>query len=166
MDMETVLFLDIDGVLNSEAWLQRYLDAGQPLPRPPLDPLAVARLERIIRETGARIVLSTSWRGHPELPGWLRSHGCTGEVIGVTPYLGIGPRGREITRWLERAQARHEPIGSVCILDDGDDMGDLRPYLVQTDPAVGLQDGDVDRAIALLRPGWVTWRPRAVRGVG
>ena len=40
---------------------------------------------------------------------------------------------------------------NVLFLDDGDDMDHLRPYLVQTDHATGLQDHHVDRAIAMLR---------------
>lgn len=50
---EKVIFLDIDGVLNDEEHTsESYLDS-----------MMVGRLKRIIDETGAEIILSSSWRG-------------------------------------------------------------------------------------------------------
>lgn len=146
-----IIFLDIDGVLNSDAFYDRLLAAGEPIPRPPIDREAVARLERIVQATGAEIVLSTSWRGHPDLPRWLVERGCSAEVVGMTPVLR-GDRGREIAAWLRRNRFRRNPAlaGPFAILDDGDDVGALAPWLVRTTPELGLQDGHVDRAIALL----------------
>jgi hypothetical protein len=46
-----LLFLDVDGVFNRNAWYKRYSDRN--IPRPPLDRAAVRRLDRIIRSTGA-----------------------------------------------------------------------------------------------------------------
>lgn len=145
-----LIFLDVDGVLNSNAWYDGYLPRGFPVPRPPLDPAAVGRLDRIVRATNAYIVLSTSWRGHPELPGWLLSHGCRGTVVGQTPVLPGRPRGDEIAAWLNRKAKQGIAVAAFCILDDGDDMGDLSPWLIQTTQDYGLQDDDVERAITLL----------------
>jgi hypothetical protein len=143
-----VLFLDIDGVLNSNAWYKQYGD--QNIPRPPLDRDAVRRLDRIVRTTGAFIVLSTSWRGDRRIPVWLLVNGCSGAVVGRTPRFSGRERGDEISAWLNR-QAR---VGVVferfVILDDGDDMGRLRPWLVQTTQDYGLQDAEADAAIAML----------------
>lgn len=146
-----LLFLDVDGVINSDAWYDQYLSAGERIPRPPIDPVAVARLDQIVRETGAHIVLSTSWRlGYPELPRWLVERGCSGVFVGVTPDLWPRDRGHEIAMWLNETSRKGVPIRNVCILDDNADMASLTPWLVQTDHRVGLQDHDVDRAVALL----------------
>lgn len=144
----TVLFLDVDGVLNSNAWYESF--GWQNIPRPPLDREAVARLDRIVRETGTVIVLSTSWRGEKRLPQWLCEHGCCGVVVGRTPRLS-GIRGNEIAAWLNRKAHCGVAVHRFCILDDSDDMGDLLPHLVQTSQDDGLQDRHVDQAIAMLR---------------
>jgi len=149
----SVLFLDIDGVCNSDQWYDQFLAAGNPIPRPPLDREAVARLDRIIRATGAWIVLSTSWRGYPELPRWLMEHGCSGAVVGCTPRLDYRPRGHEIAAWLNQQAKRGVPIRRCCILDDGFDFDGVRQWLVRTDPKYGLQDDGVARAITLLGGG-------------
>ena len=39
---------------------------------------------------------------------------------------------------------------AFVILDDGDDMLHLKPYLVRTNPEVGLTEADVDLAIEML----------------
>ena len=59
-----VIFLDIDGVLNSETFSKDnhkvYLATGEI--KPDVDEKAVQRLVTIIKETNAKIVLSSSWR--------------------------------------------------------------------------------------------------------
>jgi hypothetical protein len=144
-----LLFLDIDGVLNSEACYARH--GYQNIPRPPLDREAVKRLDRIICETGAFIVLSTSWRGDRRIPLWLLAHGCSGAVVGCTPRLYGRPRGDEIAAWLNRKAHCGVAVERFVILDDGDDMGRLRPWLVQTTYEHGLRDAEADAAIAMLK---------------
>ncbi len=118
-----------------------------------VDPAAMQRLNRIHAASRAVIVFSSTWRnGYSvyKLNRDFREHlGCKARFIGTTPDLGRGPRGGEIQRWLDV----YGPVQSFVILDDGGDMGDLLPRLVQTDPHVGLTDGDVERAIALLTGG-------------
>lgn len=150
-----LIFLDVDGVLNSSAWYDGFLSDHRPIPRPPIDREAVARLELVVRATGAHLVLSTSWRGEVRLPLWLLQHGCSGAVVGRTPYLydrhGYHvERGVEIASWLRRKARCGVAIRSFVILDDGDDMGSLRSNLVQTTQELGLQDEHVEHAMALL----------------
>jgi hypothetical protein len=143
-----LLFLDDDGVFNSNAWYKRYSDRN--IPRPPLDREAVRRLDRIVRSTGARIVLSTSWRAHPELSGWLLEHGWSGAVVGRTPRLRGRERGDEIAQWLNRQARMGVVIERFCILEDGNDMRLRRRYLIQAMQDYGLRDAEADQAIALL----------------
>ena len=52
--MEKYLFLDIDGVLNDQNYFLENRDE--------IDPVRVKRLARIIQQTGAKIILSSTWR--------------------------------------------------------------------------------------------------------
>ena len=149
--MVAVVFLDIDGVLNSVTW-------SRTRPRPSsdnFDPSAVARLNRLIEATGAAIVVSSSWRQYGEewVTKALKNAGVLAPIIGCTPILDDGstimralPRGKEIQAWLDA----WPDVETFVILDDEPDMVHLRRRLVRTDQEVGLTDADVDRAIAML----------------
>jgi len=138
-----VLFLDIDGVLTTVATRFR---RG--------DPACVERLNRITDVTGAKIVVSSSWRGNPQIASVLAGWGVTGEVIGVTPDLSVSAtgiriareRGDEIFRWL----CDNMPTADYVILDDDADMGPVINRLVRTDSHTGLSTHHADTAIKLL----------------
>jgi len=91
-----VLFLDIDGVLNSEAYLLANPGAfereGPHAYYKMFDPEACARLQTICEVTDAQIVISSSMRKiHPitDLRLFLEARGVTAPVIDVTPgYAG------------------------------------------------------------------------------
>jgi len=146
-----ILFLDIDGVLNS----QRYLRAmgsswdNDSLPESQIDPAAVELLDQVLARTSARIVVSSTWRlSHTPhaLDAMLVKRGLrAGHVIDRTADLHGRPRGDEIKLWLDT----HE-CGRFVILDDDSDMGPLLHRLVQTDGAIGLQPEHVERVVALL----------------
>jgi len=108
----------------------------------------VARLNRLTQESGARLVVSSVWRkqGLQALRLVFDQQGVVARISGLTPTLDRVPRGREIRAWLDE----HPEVESFVILDDDADMEDLRPWLVQTDPLLGLVDADVERALAVL----------------
>lgn len=147
-------FLDVDGVLNSEQyWLTELGRNWEMRKRPPLDPVAVRRLGKIVRTAGARIVVSSSWRHWPlpVLDVWLRDAGYIGpDLLDKTPFFHVPEkdRGDEIACWLHNTRL-HVPIESFVILDDDPDA-ECEGHLVQTDWRVGLQDEHVDRAVAIL----------------
>lgn len=149
-----ILFLDIDGVLNSRDFFFRMrniiLSANEKI-----DPLAVARLNKITDATGAKIVISSSWRiGYLSNLGglveFLKLHNITGEIIDMTPLpndLNFSkPRWKEIRSWLHE----HTEVTSFCILDDIDNMGPLSHAHVCTNSNVGLVDSQVAQAIKVL----------------
>jgi len=173
--MKKVVFLDIDGVLNSQQWAETrgsrvrnptYADDVQHS----TDPACIARLNMITEVTDAVVVLSSTWRTFhtwEDTANALRDRrGMTGAMIGRTPipsehdpdvfarYAGRRPhpqepypRGYEIQQWLDSA----DDVAAFVILDDDDDMEHLSPWHVQTDFATGgLQIGHVRRAIELL----------------
>ena len=61
--MRKILFLDLDGVLNTARW-HRQADrhAMQDEYGYKFDPSAVTNLKKILDETGADIVISSSWK--------------------------------------------------------------------------------------------------------
>ncbi len=149
-----VIFLDVDGVLNSLEFLAPIQQGARRLEDHEwFDPAAVARLNRIVEATGADCVLSSTWRilhRMPDMRGFLKGAGFTGRLIDKTPGGG-GQRGPQIQQWLDDTAAigRHE-VESFVILDDDSDMAHLLPHLVQTSFGDGLQDEHVERAIAML----------------
>jgi len=155
-----VIFLDFDGVLNCSVSLNKHWrEHGN---NKCVSPSKVERLNRIIEETGAVCVVSSTWRQLytvNELRTFLAEAGFQGNVIDITPTepgTGIhtwrnhrGHRGSEIQLWMN---TNKDKIESFVILDDDDDMGHLSPFLVQTDyHNYGLQDKHVQEAIAILK---------------
>lgn len=160
--MEPLLFLDIDGVLNTP---ESYAP-GRAL----IEPACARQLQRVIDATGARLVLSSAWRyqilrGAVTLQGFqhlLRSHGIRAHVLGTTgrdardtqqEYDGrTGPqeRARQIRSWL--ADCPEAPLPRWAVVDDAKlSLADPELPIVETDGGVGLTPADADRLITLLR---------------
>ena len=157
-----VIFLDIDGVLNSEASCARnraehpdMLWIDNPAPE------HIKFLNRIIEQTGAEVVISSTWRKGCSglyMERLLEAYGFRGHVLGSTPNLG-DYRGNEIQAWINRrnngrdwSMSMNGPdeVESFVILDDDSDMLHLKPYLVQTDSQVGLTGDHAEHAIRIL----------------
>src|SRR6185312_8684470 len=106
-------------------------------------PAMVKRLRRVVEETGASIVISSSWRGYGAsavrkwramfaVYGWRRA-----PVIGETPdltaqrqsgvYVAV-IRGEEVDAWIK---AHPHVIERFVCIDDGDDFLPHQP-LVRT----------------------------------
>lgn len=156
-----IIFLDFDGVLNSWEFQEREIARDPSIKGGVIgiDPLAVARLNRIVKETGAYVVVSSTWRRLEEtntvrkLQELLDSKGFEGRVVGRTAVLWSGHRGREIDHWLEdqdQRDWRSNDVESFVILDDDSDMEPHMSRLVQTSMDDGLQDRHVDQAIYML----------------
>ena len=172
-----VLFLDIDGVLNSENWfayriycvknnmvniLMNFVDTDDRNIKHKLtmlDDRAIANLNRIIEETGCKVVLSSSWRSSIEsenifTENLLKLKGFKYEFYDVTPRLWFSDfsirRGEEIKFWLDKESEKHE-IESFVILDDDSDMlPEQMNNFIHVDGQVGLTDRDVLTAIEIL----------------
>ena len=124
-------------------------------------PSCVEQLNRITDETGAVIVVSSTWRadGITKTRERLRDWGVRADCIDVTPHMNerdprsglwvSHPRGHEIQKWLNEYD--HEKVESFVILDDDSDMAHLLPYLIQTPFETGLTEAHANRAIAMLR---------------
>lgn len=135
-----VLFLDIDGVLNSEEWARTAKNLAD------LDEVAVKRVLNIIAITGATLVLSSTWRLVPELVELLRTRGLP--IQHQTPrFAAFGTRNKEIEAWL----AEHPEVDAFAIVDDDEDAGyGLAPHFVQTDFRVGLTAEQAHQIVRIL----------------
>lgn len=146
--MYSVIFLDIDGVLNSGKYIDSLTDFADLHDSMQLDPQAIKRLNQITDATGAVFVISSTWRMNYKLISDLRSvfnkAGITGKVLGFTPINGKS-RGEQIKEYLDQNSSR---VKSFIILDDDSDMGELTSYLIKTHFSDGLQDSHVEKAIS------------------
>lgn len=116
--MSKVLFLDIDGVLNSERSCVAFggfpHDVVGPC-RQKFDEVALALIRGIVRRADAQIVLSSSWRIIHEVHAV--ANGLDLPIVDKTPSLA-GRRGHEIDAWLKA----HPEVESYVIVDDDGDM--------------------------------------------
>lgn len=152
-----VLFLDVDGVLNSSAYLLALgkKDPGIKLAgdvwnqAEHLDPTRVARLNTILDATGCKVVLSSAWRCSFTLGGvqqFLRHRGFTGRLHDTTPRLHGRERHVEIKAWLSQ---RGAGVDRYAILDDDQDAGvGFGHRFVRT--LDGIEDEHVERVVQLL----------------
>ena len=113
-----VIFLDIDGVLN-------LCYEGRDEYGSLFHPHLVDNLRKIVEETGAKIVISSTWRfsGLVVMKEMWNKRELPGVVIGITPnfmthYGTTLCRGKEIDAYLEK----YPEIEKYVILDDDSDM--------------------------------------------
>lgn len=153
-----IIFLDIDGVLNSGKYVKR-IDADFDDPKNQMDPEAVIRLNSIADQTGASIVVTSTWRKpfiyyFDKLRECIASYGITAPVVGYTPDLASDgyTRTEEILYWLEGLQYRppERQVESFVVLDD--ETIDIVGRQVKTDFEDGLQDHHVRQAVSILGP--------------
>lgn len=146
----TIIFLDIDGgLVNRNSFkLPRLELPGHRLSYHTADPVCIGHVNRIVAQTGARIVVSSVWRGlgMKRVKDIFKAWGLRAEVIGLTGEIRDAIRGDEIQAWLDA----NSDVQSFVIIDDDNDMGRLKHRLIETDCMIGLTETDADRAIAIL----------------
>ena len=172
-----VIFLDIDGVLNSGQSVRMHHHFVQD--RGLVDrhcPISVGNLEWILHEIpDLKICISSVWRIRRQLPE-LRDL-LTGEIaevngkrhilhagiteperiIGKTPDIArvrgkwLEGRGYEIQCWLDAQKVLGNPVEDFCIIDDSSDMFHLSGYLFRTDHSIGLDHHTAQRVIRYFR---------------
>ncbi|MBV9262496.1 MAG: hypothetical protein JO205_14110 [Pseudolabrys sp.] len=129
-----VIFFDVDGVLNCAK-------TANPCDRTYiLDRTLVVRLQQLVRKTGAKLVMSSSWRHEPNA---MRVFNRSGIVL--FDRIGKGSkreRRRGILRWVKR----HPQVERFAILDDEDQYFEGLP-LFQASPRTGLT-ADLARDLA------------------
>ena len=146
-----VIFLDFDGVLNSEKYIKASNKYGVVI-----DPSRMVLLKKIVDNTNAEIVLSTSWREHwdkntancnqtgIEINEIFGEYGL--EIFDKTPKLNL-KREDEIKAWLFENK-----VENFVVLDDAFLSSDfLEGHFIKTSNYFeGLDETDVEKAIEIL----------------
>ena len=152
--MQKIIFLDFDGVLNTEYYqglLQFQGKQWQDEHGAFFDPKAVRQLKRIIDATGADIVVESSWKylGLEAMQELWRVRDLPGRVIDITPSLtGNASKGEGISAWLSEHVTPDTPY---VIIDDEYVVLDTQiPYFILTNPYEGLTEEQANRAISIL----------------
>lgn len=147
-----VLFLDIDGVLNSERSslaLGGYPHDFSEGDMAKFDHVAIALVRHLCRVTGCSVVLSSSWREY--FTPHQVANALDLPVMDKTPDLGsYETRALEINAWLaEHHVERYAIVDDVPVFDV---LPPLQARFVQTDPRIGLSLDDYRQLRHLLAP--------------
>lgn len=153
--MRRIIFLDIDGVLNSVIYDRQRTDKDGNI-----DETRMVLLKDLVDSTNAEIVLSSSWRKHWSIDGSECDHigielNSTFEKFGLkisdkTPVLSAFDRSIEIQAWLDEHSCE---IQTFVIIDDiFGGWGELANNLVKTDSRIGrgLETKHVETAKRIL----------------
>lgn len=150
-----VIFLDFDGVMDT-AYYDNYLNY-MGLPKKDkygvvFDPDCIANLRRIIDETGADIVVSSTWKDfmtYKEILEMWEYRKLPGFVTDTTPTCSR-KRGDEIDSWLEECNTECEYV----IIDDMDETQfNEHQYdrLFVVNPYDGLNEQTAEKVIQIFR---------------
>lgn len=163
MKSNNVIFLDIDGVVNT-LMIDTvpfknndvnhngfYYDLCMPDDLRVSNRQAIMWINRLCKETHSDIVISSTWRLHglENIELSLRNSGLLKEIniIGMTPIINnYHIRGDEIRLYL----CEHKEIDNFIIIDDDSDMGEYTDRLVKTNTYVGFTYNDYVKALHLL----------------
>ena len=144
--LDCIIFLDFDGVLTSDDYTRLCVFECKPENLYGIewfDPRCIDALRAIVEETGAGIVISSSWRelGMDKLKEvWARNE-MPGELLGRTDPDMVSTR-EAVLQWLE-----DNPCDRYVVLDDS---AVAIKYLVKTNPRTGLVASDALKAIEFL----------------
>jgi len=130
--MKKIIFLDIDGVMNSEVdYLLASTKEQANEEAHELSKRTVKLLDDLVRDTGAEVVISSVWRystSLEELRAMFKAKGFEGTIIGVTPVYDRETclRGNEILGWIKKNEEylgqSYFDFESYVIFDDDSDM--------------------------------------------
>ncbi len=169
--MKKVIFIDFDGVLNTEnyqAQLRAEGKSGWDEFGQLFDPKSVENLKTVLDSVpGAVLVINSSWKfeGFDRMLSLWKARRLPGKIHSVTPnYVPqdlleidlenfdniamLSGKGNEVKQWLELYG------GKDCRYVIFDDLPDFLPeqkeHLICTNPKVGITKEDAVRAIELL----------------
>ena len=170
MYIRKIIFLDIDGVLNTEHYqglLQYQGKSWQDEYGAFFDPNAVKQLKRIIDATNADIVVESSWKYHglDAMKELWEVRNLPGRIIDITPstisdeYLlsndleNIYPsmlhcKGVEIASWLSKYET--QDFRYVIIDDEYVILDSQLPYFILINPYEGITEEQANQAISIL----------------
>jgi hypothetical protein len=156
--MIKIIFLDIDGVLNTDRVVR--MRKNHDITTIEFDPEAMNNLRKIVNATNAKLVISSTWRIHQntDTPLWnalienLKKYNLENEIFGITETdegkIKQQPRWQEILNWL--LKNKDQEISSFVILDDEWCMDLLNANFVRCSSSVGISAKNCIDAITIL----------------
>jgi hypothetical protein len=157
-----LIFLDVDGVLNTAD----SADSGK------ITNALLSRLREVILQTGASVILSSTWRNWPQLRVLIMAALPKGCVVGQTPLEDPqvwrnDVRPREIRDFLVQIQADVGQLTAWAAVDDMDLVSqvnalaktdksmrrfarELESHFVKTEQNVGFDEAHAARLVQLL----------------
>jgi len=168
-EINSFIFLDFDGVVNTENYQMRLTRSNKQRKDkygPVFDPDTVRRLGRIIKATGAKVCLISSWayEGEEKMKALWKERNMPGQLFAiccnmpwVIPEINVKyaessldmmvGKGRDVLSFLSSVQGDY----SYVILDDVPDFfPEQEAHYVQINPKTGITDDDAIRAIHIL----------------
>ncbi|MFD0750028.1 HAD domain-containing protein [Mucilaginibacter calamicampi] len=149
-----LILLDIDGVMvPANSWKKpEFMDDGFSV----FNSKSVKALQRILSETNASVLLTTSHKTKYNIAQWrdlLKSRGINAKSV---KRLGTNSltttRKDEILQWYRK---KHVESEDFVIIDDDKFLNELpdslKDKLVLTSPSIGLTDELADQAISILK---------------
>lgn len=169
---QKIIFLDIDGVLNTEYYQRMLQYEGKPWQDGHgafFDPQAVQQLQRIVDATDAGIVIESSWKylGLEAMQAMWQDRRLPGRVLDITPSAisdsvllsadldltdpsTLHCKGAEIASWLSDNGIHDDDVPYVILDDEYVILESQQPHFVMTNPYDGITEELAARAIHLL----------------
>ena len=172
--MRKYVFIDFDGVLNTERHHSELISSGQKCfdrYGPLFDPVAVGNLKRIVDETDAEIVIISSWKleGVDRMMSLWKARKMPGVLAGCTPdcisgmdllnvnledsaaFANLAGKDNEVKQWLRENAPKKADGYRYVILDDVPDfLPEQMENYIQISPAVGITAEYAEKAIDIL----------------
>ena len=172
-----LIFLDFDGVLNTENHFAKMTVEGvstRDYYGPKFDPKAVANLQKIIKATDAWIIVSSSWRymGLKDLQRMWADRNLPGWIAGITPLhtdddklletdlsqldeitaeMFNSSRGNEIKAFFNEMPGNSSDAQRYVILDDLNEvLPEQESHFIRINPVVGITESDAEKAVEII----------------
>lgn len=177
--MNRIIFLDIDGVLNSDKfgkWCasedgKDFIKNGG---KHTIDPNAVMLIRDLCMENNVKLVISSTWR-NLSLEGTISDFNhyrdlavLSHYIVGITPRINVDTRGEEINWFLKHRNdipdSKYNNFFDFdffkntkrdleyCIIDDDNDMlPEQMEHFVKTDFLTGVTKDDINKVKIILK---------------
>ncbi|MDE6485020.1 MAG: hypothetical protein K2L14_06485 [Duncaniella sp.] len=151
--MVKYIFLDFDGVLNTEQYRAQLSIAGKPTKDeygPLFDPKAVARLAEIIEFTGAEIFVISSWGevlGREKILEMWNKRNLPGEIRAVfVPDEKCDSK----VQWIKGCLERNNFIPYIILDDESVFSPEQEKHFIEVNPVIGISKEITEYSISIL----------------
>lgn len=151
--MTKYIFLDFDGVLNTDQYQAQLAVEGKPTKDeygPLFDPKAVGRLDEIVESSKAEIFIISSWGdvlGRDKIIEMWQKRGLPGEVRAV-----FAPDEKCTTKaqWIEECINHMVYLPYIILDDEAVFLPEHERSFIKVNPVTGISKANVESAIAIL----------------